>query len=249
MKPFLDRTALLLGESAVERLQKAHFLVLGVGGVGGYTAEMLLRAGAGTLTLIDGDTVEESNLNRQLAALRSTLGKSKTGVLEERFRDIAPEAQINTISCFLERKSDIDEILDGGHFDGAADAIDTVMPKTEFILGCLRRRIPLVSSMGSGGRLDPEKITICDISETYNCGLARAVRKRLRDAGVKRGVKVVFSSEEVPEHAIRPASDGLKHRSAVGTVSYLPAVFGCFLAKALLSEFLASSGDENAPAS
>ena len=228
------RTALLLGGEAVLRLAAARVVVLGLGGVGAYAAEALARAGIGRLTLIDGDVVEPSNCNRQLPALTENFGRPKAEVVAERLRSVNPELELDVRVEFLEGAA-IGALLDAAGFDYAVDAIDSLTPKVDFILGCLARGIPLVSSMGSGGKLDPEQIRIADISRTYGCALARAVRAKLRGHGVRRGVRTVFSPEPAAPGAVVSAVDETgKRRTTVGTVSYLPALFGGFCASAVI---------------
>ena len=230
------RTRLLLGDD-LARLQNAHVLVLGVGGVGAYAAEQLGRAGIGTLTLVDGDDIEPSNCNRQLPALTSTLGLPKAEVMADRLKEINPAVKVLTRNEFIEGGK-IPQLLDSG-FDFMIDAIDSLTPKVEFLLEARRRKIPLVSSMGAGGRMDPSLITVADISKTHGCALARAVRSRLREHGVSRGLKVVFSPEPVPKSAIESTVDSRgKFRSAVGTISYLPAIFGCICASVVIRGLL-----------
>ena len=224
----MSRTALLVGESSIARLRQSHVLVVGVGGVGAYAAEMLVRAGVGAMTLVDADCVAESNINRQLIALHSTVGQAKTDVLARRLRDIAPALQLHTEQRYIDPEN-VDALLDG-NFSFVVDAIDTVAPKTALLLACLRRRIPVVSSMGAGARLDPSAVAYGDIADTCYCGLAREVRRRLRAAGIRRGLKVVFSTEPPSASAVLPSSGERNKRSTVGTISYLPAVFGCYLA-------------------
>ena len=231
--PFLMRTELLLGAEKLEKLRNSHILILGVGGVGAYTAEMLVRAGAGELTIVDGDIVEETNLNRQLAALHSTFGKPKTTVLKERFLDINPNCIIHDIFEYMENEK-TEKLLET-HFDYAVDAIDSLSPKVYFLKRCLELNIPVISSMGSGGRVNPLAVRIADISKTYNCGLARAVRTKLKKLGITKGIKTVFSEETVPPEAVRAYTDenGYNH-SMTGTVSYIVAIFGCVLASEVI---------------
>ena len=228
MEEWLSRTALLVGESSIARLRQSHVLVVGVGGVGAYAAEMLVRAGVGAMTLVDADCVAESNINRQLIALHSTVGQAKTDVLARRLLDIAPALQLHTEQRYIDPEN-VDALLDG-NFSFVVDAIDTVAPKTALLLACLRRHIPVVSSMGAGARLDPSAVAYGDIADTCYCGLAREVRRRLRAAGIRRGLKVVFSTEPPSASAVLPSSGERNKRSTVGTISYLPAVFGCYLA-------------------
>lgn len=231
------RTRLLLGDK-LDRLRNVHVLVLGIGGVGAYAAEQLARAGIGKLTLVDGDTVEPSNCNRQLPALSSTIGLPKAEVMARRLAEINPELEIRVLTEFIEGEK-IPQLLET-EFDYVVDAIDSLTPKVDFLLECRRRKTPLVSSMGAGGKMDPSLIAVADISKTHGCALARAVRTRLRNHGVTRGIKVVFSPEAVPKSAVEPSAgpDG-KARSTVGTVSYMPAVFGCVCASAVIRGLLA----------
>ena len=229
MDEWLSRTRLLFGDAPIKRLQKAHVLVVGVGGVGAYAAEMVVRAGIGALTIIDGDTVFESNLNRQLVALHSTLGKSKVEVLKERFLDINPDLKLTAQHRFIEEE-DIPALLEGGEIDFVIDAIDTLAPKVALIAYCLRHKIKIVSSMGAGGRKDPSAIRIADIADTYHCALAKAVRLRLRKEGISKGLKTVFSTEQADRTAVVVVEGELNKKSTVGTISYLPAIFGCYLA-------------------
>lgn len=229
MDEWLSRTRLLFGDEPIKRLQNAHVLVVGVGGVGAYAAEMVVRAGIGALTIIDGDTVSESNLNRQLVALHSTLGKSKVEVLKERFLDINPDLKLTAQHRFIEEE-DIPALLEGGEIDFVIDAIDTLAPKVALIAYCLRHKIKIVSSMGAGRRKDPSAIRIADIADTYHCALAKAVRLRLRKEGISKGLKTVFSTEQADRNAVVVVEGKRNKKSTVGTISYLPAIFGCYLA-------------------
>ena len=197
-----QRTRLLLGEDKSERLHRAHVLVVGLGGVGAYAAEMLCRAGVGRLTLVDADTVQPTNLNRQLPALHSTLGQPKAKVLAERFRDINPEVQLDVRPVFL-KDEDIPALLDATSYDFVVDAIDTLAPKCHLIAEALRRRLKIVCSMGAGAKSDITQIGFADLWETYHCGLSKAVRKRLQKMGVRHKVPVVFSTEQADLCATR----------------------------------------------
>lgn len=228
-----QRTRLLLGETALARLRHAHVLVLGVGGVGAYAAEQLARAGVGHLTLVDGDRVEASNCNRQLPALTPNFGRPKAEVMAERLREINPELIVESRLEFI-RDEKIGQLLDTP-FDYAVDAIDSLSPKVFFLLECRKRKIPVISSMGSGGKTDPAQVTVADISKTYGCALARAVRTRLRDLGISKGIRTVFSPQAVSREAVFAWQDdhGCNH-STVGTISYMPAIFGCTCASVVL---------------
>ena len=225
-----QRTELLLGKEKMERLRRAHVLVVGLGGVGAYAAEMLCRAGVGQMTIVDADTVQPTNINRQLPALHSTLGKPKAEVLAERFRDINPDLQLRVLSFYLKDEA-IPELLDNNRFDFIVDAIDTVSPKCYLIYHALRRGIKIVCSMGAGAKRDITQIRFADLGETYHCGLSKAVRKRLQKMGVKRKVPVVFSTEQADPNAVVLVDNELNKKSTTGTVSYMPAVFGCYLAE------------------
>ena len=231
-----ERTTLLLGQEAIKRLQSVHVLVAGLGGVGAYAAEMLCRAGVGELTIIDGDAVQPSNRNRQLIALKSTEGKRKAALMAERLSDINPEIKLHVIDEYI-RDERMIELLDQ-HYDYVVDAIDTLAPKIFLIYHSLQKGHRVASSMGAGGKADPTKVHIADISKSYNCKLASILRKRLHRLGVYHGVKVVFSSEKVNPEAVLLTEGEQNKKSTVGTISYMPAVFGCFLAAIALEELV-----------
>lgn len=228
-----ERTELLLGEDKMQRLRKAHVLVVGLGGVGAYAAEMICRAGVGEMTIVDADTVQPSNINRQLPATHATIGRAKAEVLAERFRDINPEVKLHVKVEYL--KDDmIPELLDSSHFDFIVDAIDTVAPKCYLIYHALQRRLPIVSSMGAGAKKDITQVRFADLWETYHCGLSKAVRKRLQKLGMKRHLPVVFSTEQADANAVILIDNEQNKKSTAGTISYMPAVFGCYLAEYVL---------------
>lgn len=228
-----SRTLTLLGEEAVGRMARARVLVAGVGGVGGYAAEMLARSGVGHLTLVDADNVAVSNINRQIIATSDTVGVSKVRLFADRFRDINPDIDVQPIQEYLDADN-IPGLLDT-KFDYVIDAIDTVAPKMTLIQECLRRGIPIISSMGAGGRLDPSKVGYFDISETRDDGLARVVRQRLRKAGIRRGLTVVASTERPERHSVIPLDERNK-RSSFGTIATIPALFGIFLSSKVIDE-------------
>jgi tRNA A37 threonylcarbamoyladenosine dehydratase len=237
---WLNRTRLLLGDEKVEKLKNSHVLVVGLGGVGAYAAEMLCRAGIGKLTIVDGDTIEHSNINRQLPGLLSNIGKSKAQVMADRLRDINPAIALIVIDEYI-RNERIIEILDG-NYDYVVDAIDTLAPKTYLIYHAFQKGLRIVSSMGSGGKMNPELIKTCDISKSYNCNLARMLRKRLHKLGINKGIKVVFSPEEVADGAIR-IEEGPNKKSTVGTISYMPPLFGCHIASAIIHDLVGQDFD------
>ena len=230
MEDWKQRTRLLLGEEKNERLRQAHLLVVGMGGVGAYAAEMLCRAGVGRLTLVDADIVQPTNINRQLPALHSTLGQPKVEVLAARFRDINPDVELTILPVFL-KDENIPQLLDATRYDFVVDAIDTLAPKCHLIVEALRRRIKIISSMGAGAKSDITQIRFADIWDTYHCGLSKAVRKRLQKMGIRHKLPVVFSSEQADPKAVLLTDDEQNKKSTCGTVSYMPAVFGCYLAE------------------
>ena len=221
---WLERTELLLGSEKCAILREARVLVVGVGGVGAYAAEMIARAGVGHMTVADADTVAPSNINRQLIALHSTIGRPKAELVAERLRDINPDIDLEVVNKYI-KDEETYRLLDSARFDYVVDAIDTLSPKLALILGCLERQIPVVSSMGAGAKTDPSKMEIADIAKTHHCPLAHMLRKRLHKAGVRRGFKAVFSPEPIREGAMIEVEERNK-KSNVGTISYMPAVFG-----------------------
>jgi len=233
---WLDRTELLFGKEKLNKLKQAHVLVVGLGGVGAYAAEQLCRAGIGKMTIVDGDVVETTNRNRQLPALISNIGKPKAEVLAERFRDINQDIDLTVINDFITDEK-IVALLTSQPFDYVVDAIETLSPKVFLIFHSIQLGLPVVSSMGAGGKTDPQKVQISDISKSHNCQLARILRKRLSRMGVSKGVKVVFSSEEKDKNAVR-LEEGKNKRSTVGTVSYMPPIFGCFISSVVIHDLI-----------
>ncbi len=229
---WLSRTELLLGKEGIEKLQQAHVLVAGVGGVGSYAAEMIVRAGIGEITLIDADVVKPSNRNRQLPALSSTEDQLKVDVMARRLLDINPYVKVNKIDYFI-RQELIPDILNQ-KLDYVVDAIDSLSPKVFLIVHTLQKQIPLISSMGAGGKMDPSKVQIADISESYNCKLARMIRKRLTKFDIKKGFDVVFSPEEVNKDHVIFVEDEQNKKTTVGTISYMPALFGIMAASQVI---------------
>ncbi|HNX79134.1 MAG TPA: tRNA threonylcarbamoyladenosine dehydratase, partial [Prolixibacteraceae bacterium] len=179
-----ERTLLLLGESNAGKLRNAKILVVGLGGVGAYAAEMLCRAGIGNMTIIDGDVIEESNRNRQLPALVSTWKKPKVQVVAQRLLDINPDLILTVLEEYLRDERTV-EVLDNQQYDYVVDCIDTLSPKTFLIYHAVQKGFKVVSSMGSGGKMDPEQVSIADISKSHDCKLARMVRKRLHRLGIR----------------------------------------------------------------
>lgn len=236
MTNWLERTELLLGEEKLATLRQANVLVVGVGGVGAYAAEMIVRAGVGRLTIADADRVSESNINRQLVALHSTIGRQKCDILAERLKDINPDLELTLVNRFI-KDSETDALLDSAKFDYVVDAIDTLSPKLALIKGALDRGIPLVSSMGAGAKTDPTLMEIKDIARTHHCPLAHMLRKRLHKIGIKRGFWAVFSPEPVREGAMILCEEQNK-KSNVGTISYIPALFGIGCASVVVRDLI-----------
>ena len=246
---WLERTEMLVGEDGIARLSSARVAVIGVGGVGGYAAEMIVRAGVGHVLILDSDEVSVSNRNRQLLALNSTVGRPKCQVLKERLLDINPDLDIVTVEKFIIAEGAVpdsgfedasgtpSQLLGAYEFDYVVDAIDTLSPKLELIKYCMDRKIPLVSSMGAGAKFDVTRIRITDISKSFQCPLAHMVRKRLGKMGIRKGFKAVFS-EEIADRSSIVLEAGRNKKSQVGTISYLPASFGCACAQAVITGLL-----------
>lgn len=231
-----ERTRLLLGDEKLGILERSHVLVVGLGGVGAYAAEMLVRAGIGELTIADADTVGESNINRQLIALHSTIGRNKTDVLAERLRDINPQIVLHIHTEYI-RDEKTYELLDESRYDYVVDCIDTLSPKVNLIAGALERGYPLVSSMGAGAKTDPTQIEVKDIGRSHHCPLAHMLRKRLHKLGIRSGFWAVFSPEPVREGAMIIAEETNK-KSNVGSISYIPAAFGCACSSVVVRDLL-----------
>jgi tRNA A37 threonylcarbamoyladenosine dehydratase len=231
-----NRTELLIGKENLEILSEAHVLVAGLGGVGGYAAEQLCRAGIGELTLIDGDVVHATNRNRQIIALASNEGMPKAEAMAVRLRDINPDIRLHLVGTYL-KEDRFHEILDKP-YSYVVDAIDTLTPKVALLAEAVKKGHRVVSSMGSGGRLQPEKVEIADIADSHHCKFAYIVRKYLHRMGVRSGITVVYSPESVSKHAIRETQGEENKRSVVGTISYMPPVFGCFCASVVIRGML-----------
>ena len=230
------RTELLVKKEGIDKLKNAHVLVVGLGGVGGYCAEQLCRAGIGNLTIVDGDTVSVTNINRQIIATNDTVGLMKAKVVEQRLHSINPECNITTIAEFI-RDDRMIEILKDKNYDYVVDAIDTLSPKVFLIYHCVQMGLKLVSSMGSAGKYDPSLVQVSDVSKSHTCPLAYLVRKRLSRLGVKTGFKVVYSSERIPEDAMIEDPSTNK-RTTIGCISYMPPIFGCVCASVVIRDIL-----------
>ncbi|MBP1663602.1 MAG: UBA/THIF-type binding protein [Bacteroidetes bacterium] len=237
MDSWTQRTELLTGNNGLNKLRNSSVLIVGLGGVGGIAAEMICRAGVGRMTLIDRDTVTSTNINRQIAALHSTVGQLKTEVIASRLKDINPELDLTVISDWLNEEN-TDKILDEGKFDFVVDAIDTLSPKVFLIKSCTEKGIRIISSMGSGAKMDPSKVQISDISKTNYCPLAKAVRQRLSKLGIKKGLTVVYSTEESDRNSVVLTEGELYKKSTTGTISYMPALFGLYLSSYVIREII-----------
>ena len=232
-----ERTELLLGKEKINKLAESHVLIAGLGGVGGIAAEMICRAGVGNITIVDSDKIQPSNRNRQIPALISTEGSLKTNVVGERLKDINPQLNLVIINEYIIDEK-ITEVLTMAKYDYVVDAIDTLSPKLYLIYNCLNLNIKLVSSLGAGRKFDPQQIKIVDISETYNCKLAYYLRKKLHKIGITSGFQAVFSPEDVNEGSIEIVENEKNKKSRVGTISYMPAIFGCFAASVVIRDLI-----------
>lgn len=227
-----ERTALLIGEENVEKLKKAHVAVFGIGGVGGYVVEALCRSGVGTLTLIDKDTVSESNINRQIIALSSTVGRLKTEVAAERAKQINPDICVHTKNVFY--LPETEKEFDFSTFDYVVDAIDTVSGKLSIIQRCMEAKVPVISSMGTGNKLDPTAFKVADISKTSVCPLARVMRRELKKRGIER-VKVVYSEEEPKDSK---AVDEKSGKTIPASIAFVPSVAGLIIAGEVIKDLI-----------
>ncbi|MCL2414716.1 MAG: tRNA threonylcarbamoyladenosine dehydratase [Bacteroidales bacterium] len=240
------RTELLLGEKNVAKLHTSHVLVMGLGGVGSAACEHLCRAGIGELTIVDGDVVNETNRNRQLPALVSNQGLLKAEVMAERLLDINPNLKLRVISEYA-RDQRLLDILQLANYDFVVDAIDTFSPKTYLIVHSLNLKLRLVSSMGAGGKADPTQVQIADIAQTYQCRLAEALRKRLRKFDIYSGFHAVFSTEKVRENSVVFCENEVNKKTTVGTISYMPPIFGAHCASVVIRELIGEPVVSNLP--
>ena len=239
-KKWLERTELLIKKGGSENLQNANILIVGLGGVGSFAAEFIARAGVGQMTIVDGDTVDITNINRQLPALHSTIDKNKVDVVAERLMDINPELKLTKVNQFLNPEN-MEEIITSQKFDYVMDCIDSVTPKLTLLIAAKRKKIKVISSMGAGGKIDPSKVLVRDISKTSNCHLAKQVRKRLKKEKIDKGVRCVFSTELQDEDSLK-MTDGTNYkRSFYGTISFMPAIFGLYAAAEVINYLLKNS--------
>jgi tRNA threonylcarbamoyladenosine dehydratase len=233
---FLSRSELLIGKDGLNTLKNSHVLVIGLGGVGSYAAEALARAGIGSMTIIDGDSVVQSNINRQLQALHSTIDHSKAELMALRMRDINPDISLSIINKFL-MPEDMEALITD-KFDFVLDCIDSITPKLNIIMTCKRKKIKFISSMGAGGKTDPSRIQITDLYKTHDCFFSRDVRKRLRRLDYNHGIKVVYSDEVVSKDKMELTDGTNFKKSYYGTISYMPAMFGLTMASYVIRKIL-----------
>ena len=229
---FIMRTKLLIGEEGIKKLENSHVLIIGVGGVGSFCVEALVRAGIGNITIVDYAKVEESDFNRQIPGLISNLNKDKVQVVKDRLLDINKELNIKVINCSFNEKNS-DEVLSNS-YDYVVDAIDMVSAKLHLIQVCINKDIPIISSMGMGNKLDPTKIEISDISKTHTCPLAKVMRKELRNRGIEH-LKVVFSTEQ-PMEVKEKISNG--HRILPGSISFMSSCGGLIISSEVIKDLL-----------
>ena len=230
---WLQRGELLLGEEKQNTLDKAHLLIVGLGGVGSWAAEMLCRAGVGAFTIVDADVVDVTNINRQMPALASTVGQPKCNVVAERLRAINPAVKLVVKQLFV-APDNIAQLLDEQRFDFVVDAIDTLEPKCALIRACWEREIKIISSMGAGAKCNLDAIRSGELWKTEHCTLAKNVRRQLRDARGKFKLPVVYSAEEPRRDAILPNPAGGK--PIIGSLGYFTATFGCYIAEYVIKE-------------
>ena len=236
MAEWTERSALLFKKEGLEKLKKANVLIVGVGGVGSFAAEFIARAGIGNITIVDGDIVDITNINRQLPALHSTVGLSKIDVVGNRLLDINPELHLNKIQEFLSPERAFEIVSE--NFDYVLDCIDSITPKLNLIIAAKRKRVKIISSMGAGGKMEASKVQVSDISKTHNCFLAKAIKKRLKEVKIDKGVKVVFSSEIQDDKSLKITDGKNFKKSFYGTNSYMPGLFGLYAAETVIRYLL-----------
>ena len=234
---WLSRSELLIGSTGIQTLQKAHVLVVGLGGVGSFAAEFIARAGVGTMTIVDGDVVDPTNRNRQLPALSTNHGVSKAQIMAERLLAINPALNLTSHETFLSPDA-AKEILENTKFDYVMDCIDSVTPKVTLLKTAYDLGYRIASSMGAGGKMDPTQLRTADLFDTRQCYLASLVRKRIRKMGVGKGIKTVFSLEKVKDESLILTDGSNFKKSAYGTISYLPAAFGGVVASIVIRDLL-----------
>ena len=241
MAQWKERTELLFKKEGLDRLQNANVLVVGLGGVGSFAAEFLARAGVGRMTVVDGDVVDITNINRQLPALHSTVGQSKVEVVAARLMDINPELRLTKVIEFLSPERAFEIV--SGEFDYVLDCIDSVTPKLNLMIAAKRKKVKIISSMGAGGKMIASKVKVADVSRTENCFLAKALKKRLREVKIDKGIKVVYSSEIQDEQSLKKTDGKNYKKSFYGTNSYMPGLFGLYAAETVIRHLLKTGSE------
>lgn len=235
MAEWTERAELLFKAEGLEKLQNANILIVGVGGVGSFAAEFIARAGVGKMTIVDGDVVDITNINRQLPALHSTVGLPKIDVVGNRLLDINPELQLTKVKEFLSPERAFEIVTN--EFDYVLDCIDSVTPKLNLIIAAKRKRVKIISSMGAGGKMEASKVKVADITNTTNCFLAKTIRRRLKEHKIDK-LKVVFSSEIQDENSLKLTDGNNFKKSFYGTNSYMPGLFGLYAAETVIRYLL-----------
>ena len=236
MAEWKERAELLFKPEGLEKLHNANILVVGLGGVGSFAAEFLARAGVGKMTIVDGDVVDITNINRQLPALHSTVGQPKVTIVGDRLMDVNPDLQLTRVQEFLSPERAFEIISD--EYDYVLDCIDSVTPKLNLIIASKRKKVKIISSMGAGGKMEAAKVKVADISTTENCFLAKAIKKRLKEVKIDKGIKVVFSSEIQDETSLKTTDGKNYKKSFYGTNSYMPGLFGLYAAETVIRYLL-----------
>lgn len=236
MAEWTERAELLFRKEGLEKLRQANVLVVGMGGVGSFAAEFIARAGVGKMTIVDGDVVDITNINRQLPALHSTVGMPKVDVVGDRLMDINPELQLTRVKEFLSPERAFEIVSE--EYDFVVDCIDSVTPKLNLIIGAKRKKVKIISSMGAGGKMEAAKVKVADISNTENCFLAKAIKKRLKEVKIDKGIKVVYSSEIQDEGSLKTTDGKNYKKSFYGTNSYMPGLFGLYAAETVIRHLL-----------
>ena len=226
MQNWLERSELLIGHDKIDNLRNSHVLIIGLGGIGSFAAEFIARAGVGKMTIIDGDVFDPTNKNRQLTALDSTIGKNKALVLADRLKEINPELRLNILEEFV-LPTRVWELLEMYKPDYVMDCIDSVTPKLEWIIACKRLKIKIITHLGAGGKLDPSKVKVANLENTFNCKLGAHIKKRMKRKNISfRGIKAVFSEELQRKESLKMTNGLNFKKSFYGTISYMPALFG-----------------------
>jgi tRNA A37 threonylcarbamoyladenosine dehydratase len=238
MADWRERAELLFKKEGLERLKNAHVMVVGLGGVGSFAAEFLARAGVGSMTIVDGDVVDITNINRQLPALHSTIGQPKVTIVGDRLMDINPELKLTRIQEFLSPERAYELVTP--EYDYVLDCIDSITPKLNLLISARRQKVKIISNMGAGGKYEAGKVKVADISKTEYCPLAKTVRKRLKKEGISKGVKVVFSTEYPDQTSLKMTDGSNFKKSFFGTNSWIPAVFGLHSAETVVKHIIKS---------